>query len=637
MRDSSLRARGNRYSFAQYGASEQGQQQGNHVFRPGLIECWKPGWGEGVTTIRILPGLNEDGTAFEQYRNSLNNLDYGDWIRRYSAVRGFGDPGVTFITSDPVDGSNEDSQMTPGWVLYRSIYQAVKAGQDQQGWGSLLMGGKDKGAMLPRPSEIYLVRAIIMRHNGKIKNPPEGFNPDAKPVVFMMSPSAGLAMLNEFNKPSPRFQAGITPATDYENIYEAGDPISLDLGRFVNFYNLAHGDPRLGQTAQQTGWSQAAAQANQPRNDDKGYGCFVEPYFNNSPGWTAQLSQFADVFRAKAFRWEDVLEFPTIEQQAGLLADKFPPSVIAYAFREHPEWIPEHVRSRITAAVAVAMPGVMPQGFGAPSGNPYAAQMPQQQGWGNAQFAPSTSLPPATPQSAIGAPAGWGAPPAAQIPSAVAPSAQPMAPPVQPGWGAPVTPPTVAPAGAAPQAWGNPGSTPATAPAPQQQFLQPQLPFPAQPTMAPAAAPTMPWGMQPNPAAVPPQQPGIMPGFVTDPAFPAGGIPPAAAPMVPPQPGFPSSAPFPQQAMPPAGGFQPPQPLPPAASFPPPAGFPQQGFPPSGMPTQPAMPMQPGIPAQPSPDRPTPAEVGGFDASPGRQLNPAEQALLRAQQAAGRQ
>lgn len=516
-RDTSLRQRPRRrYQFSQHGQSEQGQRHGNYLIANNQADLWSPAYGQGVTTIRVFPAKSLDNpNEWDPYRfpstDPHDPLGFGDWIRRYPAVRSMGDPPVTFIQHDPADPQIEDPQMTPGWLLFRAIDRAVAQGQDRPGWAALLRGSRGRGAQLSRPSEVYLVQCAIMQYKNRAYSPPKGFGQDDKLVVMELGPSAGLAMLNECHREVEGYQGD---PDDLAARYANGDPISLDAGRFVNFYTLKDGDPRQAQQVAAGGWNSGGGgqggfgggnRGGRGGNDEPiGYGCFMEEQFNGIP---ARLRDFESAVASRVRNWDEILRFPTIEEQAHLLADKFPPEVIEYAWSSHPEWIPEEVRRRARAAVSVGVQGGFPtpdqqaqhaQGMDPNAQPQHSGQMPAQgAGWG--------AGPAATPQATEQPQVDGGGFPTQQAP-----------PGQQGGWGQPQG------SAAAPPQQQAPVETP-----PQQPPVQPQQPMMPQQQPAPQNPPTgdpsqggmMGWGAGPNVA----QQP--------DPAIAPGSIPAAQDPL----------------------------------------------------------------------------------------------------------
>jgi len=493
----SLRPRST-YSFSRNGASSMNRRQGAHIVKNNLVDHISPCWGDGVTVIRPLPLLEtrDDGAKqWTPYRRTgqPDSLNFGDWIRRYDAVRKFGDPGVTMIISNPDDPNEPPLDETPSWVLYNAIKRAIREKVEQPGWASLLEGGNNRGAVLSRPTEVYLVPCLLMQNKMEKYMPPKGFNATDKPQLMELSSGAGNTLIAEMNKPREGSQA---VDGDWENMYENGDPVSLEYGRYITFYRLSDGDPRVANTQQpQTQHGQAlwTSQRQNPRQQQQrsrevnGFGCFLETTFDQN---SANLSQYANELATKSFSWDDVLWFPTLEEQARILADKFPANAIMYAWDDHRSWIPDGVREKAVAAHSVGAPAGGWTQFG-PNGQ---VQPPQNQQYGMQQ--------PGTQQFG----AGGFAPPA---PTAIAPTGgQGFMTSMQPGMFAPPQQPQgqFAP----PQQTPQPQGQFAPPPQPQGQFAPPPQP---QGQFAPPTQPDMTTSM----LAQQPQQAALFAGQVAQP------------------------------------------------------------------------------------------------------------------------
>ena len=659
----SLQQRGNqRYRMADHGNSVQGQRQGKYIIKNNLAQHWNPCWGDGVTVVRPFPARSYDNpqaTTYEwqPYRYSQGNTDFGDWIRRYDAVRSFGDPGVTMIISDPADPMALPPQQLPAWILYNAIDQAIKHGQEKPGWAMLMQGGTGRGAVLSRPSELYLIQCAIMQHKTEQYNPPKGFMDD-KPVVLELSSNAGNGMIAEMNILNDGVQA---QEGDWESLYLNGDPVSLDFGRYVTFYRLADGDPRQRQQrSQQSNWNTQHQPGGQGRQHDPiGFGCFMEKTFN---GMEAHLRQHEQAIANMVLPWDDILWFPTVDEQALILSGSFPPEMIVYAWRDHPDWIPETIKNRAVAQHAVnapaggwqqgwTQPQPGPQGFSAPpmgglvppSGYPagflpgavppggpvtpgFNPSMPgvPPQGFG----VPQQAIPQAAPQ---GVPQGFGAPqqlpvqpqgfgmPQQSIPQA-GPSQLPQQGFPQPQGFAPPPEVAVQPPGFAP---------PTTGFAPQQQIPQQpnwQQPNHAQPDQS--LQHQMAWAGQGNPVV--PPGPALASGAPT-----AGMMPPGQQlqPGMMPQTQLPLQTQMPQTQMPGQAQMQQPNQLPTQQHVNPmgqtPSGF---ATPPAGVGGQPQwqqqpMQQQPGMMPQGQPPQGQP--------QPGQPPSRAQAALQAARAAAG--
>lgn len=469
-----------RYLMSEHGHASQGRDRGNYLVKSGRARVERPSYDDGGTTVRILPQRSpDDPRVWDPYRFSTRPLDFGDWIRKYPVCRNYGVPDpVTFILYDPSDPtiSRDYVQNTPGGLLYYAISRAVRSGQEQPGWGALLSGGPGRSAPLSEPTEVYLLQCFVMQSRWDKCVPPRGMRPEDRAIVLELTRNTGQTLLAEFDKVKQDYDG---PQDDWEAMMVHGDPVSLRHGRFVTFYNLNRDPRRVTHAGQPQGatnasrdWFSASHGTGTQREERAGYGVYIEPTFD---GMSADLSQYESVVATKVQPWDEILYFPTLEEQAHLLADRFPPNAILYAWRDHPEWIPESVRRRATNARTFPAPYIPEQlppggqafgvdGYGQraptawetapweaaqPSVNPPAAAPPQGNPWG---------VPPDAP---VPGPAAAGPVPSVPLPTASNPDDEPDVPPagqpapIQPrspnGWGLPdpALPPTGIPANAA--------------------------------------------------------------------------------------------------------------------------------------------------------------------------------------------
>ena len=388
------------YSFRDAAATMGGRFGGQYITND-TVDTYTLPWG-GVAVVRLLPTrLPNDpanpGIRLTPFRHSQDVNDVGDWIRCYHGVRNFGagpdGNGVSFLINDPTDPTAAPKEESPAYVLYNAIDRAVKAKQEQRGWASLLIGGHNKGAQLSRPKPIYVANPLIMQHKEVFHNPPQGWGPEAKPKIMIMSDSAGQALMNLAN--GIREDADPND-TDWTRVSTCGDLVGLGAGQgqYVTFYKSTEGDPRQRRQAVAQGGAQMANFGSaQAGGGGAGTGfatycAFAEPVFQ---GQSADFSHLAPQIAAKAIQWDQVLNFPSYEQQAHWIADKFEPDVICYAFQDFPEWVPERVRTAYVArtqqAGHMAPVGGFVGGYSPPT-QPAAGQ-PQMAGWGAAPAQPA--------------------------------------------------------------------------------------------------------------------------------------------------------------------------------------------------------------------------------------------------------
>ena len=587
------------YVFSQHGGGDNDSSAGNYCYKSGMVSSWSPPYENGVLTFRIFPGLSaEDRNKFDPYRwpsdDQQDPLGFGDWIRGYPAVRGAGAQPTTFFYNDPANPIVEDIRMTPAWVLRNAVETAIRQKVDRPGWAALVTGRRPT---LPKPSTLYVLQGCVVVWRNKVFSPPRGLSPRDKTVIIQLSPSAFSAFMQQCNLENPNYTGALD---DWESRYTNGDPISLETGRFVTIYTLSDGDPRLARAQQASRWQSqmhtqaqtfGAAQEQKPI----GYGCYMEPSFGSIP---ARFSDYESYVRAKVQPWNDIIHVPTLEQQAHLLADKFPPDVICYAWLDsHPEWVPEDIRRKAVGARQVAVGGFIPAG---PSSDvPQAAGGPA--AWPT-QFQ-SQSAPPPMFGNLGAVPVEQAADQATPQPSNMCPvdSSVPTAVPGVPGAVTPAENLTATDAVPAQPALPNQWQMPEMPSAPQQ-------PTPQTPTQAP-------WGMPPAPQQPTPQ-------------------PPWEAPSAPQQPTPQAFAPAADQEQPlqwPQNTAAPAQ----QAQFPPSQPELPQTAPAQPELTQPAPPPVSQAPQQM--ELPGMAGVTSNPATPAGGMSTAEQALARAQAARARQ
>lgn len=553
-------ANARRYRFDRDSQAGANATNGVSFFRDGVVDVWGLSWADNATTtVRILPVHNiENPAVWEPYRFSTEPNQFGDWLRSYPAVRKMGDPAVSFIYHDPQD-QTVDPAMTPAWVLYRAVDSLVSQKADP-GWGGYLRGGNNRGAQLPKPSQIYFLQCVIVSHKGKNYSPWKGSESDSKPVVLALSKSAAQALIAQLNEVTPGYNGD---PNDYARSMKYGDPVSIDKGAFVTFYRIKDGDPRVRNQQpaipQQAAFGGVASRQSQEQ-DDIGYECFIEPTYG---GMLADLSGAAEQVRGKVRAWDDIIRIPTLEEQAMLLASKFPPQMILYAWRDHPEWIPEYVRRAAVSPVTVPSMGIPQPGFGGVP-QPGFGGVPQPgfgapaPGFGGVPQ-PGFGVP---PQGFGGAPAGYPQQPAGYPQQPAGYPQQPAGYPQQPAGYPQPTPPATNPPQAPPigfQPPADPGVLPGGFPPYQAPFSQPaQHPTqPVQPTAPPFG--TVPSGFGTPPGfggqagVTAPQEPpfSLENSAVGDPSIPTGTIPPGMpAGAVLQQVGAPTSIPQPVQAPP---------------------------------------------------------------------------------------
>lgn len=421
--DASLRSRGNRrYVFADHGAgSSSFEGNHNHICKAGKAEVWKPAWTGGPTTIRILPQRSpDDSTQWDPFLLSQEAGHFGDWIRKYNGFVGAGNSRVTALTSDPSFGEIATAAPRPIALLREAIRRAKRLKVERPGWSSLLEGGNNRGAELPPITDLYLVQAGMFMQGAKnYMQAPKGLTPDSNTVVFMLTKTAGEALINAINEAytrDPNF-----------------DPVAINRGAFATIYNLAEGDPRQQNQPIAPARIDPGNWSNRGAATAKGYGCFVDMTFG---GLSPELTAIANQVEAKVKLWDEILWIPTPEEEAQLIADEYPADLCMYAWENHPEWITDKIRQKAAASSHLAVPG--PQAYSQQyPPQPYGAMPQPQQGVPPQPMAPYGAPPqpmapygvPPQPQGAAIPPSPYGAPPQPEqpaIPASVAYAPPPL-------------------------------------------------------------------------------------------------------------------------------------------------------------------------------------------------------------------
>jgi hypothetical protein len=349
------------YDFNKHGQSTRFDDTRLRIVKSGSgVIVKKPSWNGTETIFRPYPSLDyENRSQVYPYRWAEDDC-FGNWIRRYDCAWQVGDPAVTFLLA-PAEATDYsyDRNSTPLGILYNAINAACKAMTAKPEWYLITSKNTAKGQSLKRPSECFLIQGCLGVHNSK-PTAGNGFDPiglgNNKPCILALSSAVGqdlVAMLNEERADWD----GEDP--DFEKRYVYGDPVSLTGGRFIHFFQKGY-DPRQKYAAAPVGGSFGAApNANQTRgSSENGFGIYIS---DNASGASPVIS--ADMMATVADKWrdwEDVLFFPTYEEQAHILGQAFPASAIVYAFHDYPNWISEDVRKKSVEAVSAPVPGTVP-------------------------------------------------------------------------------------------------------------------------------------------------------------------------------------------------------------------------------------------------------------------------------------
>jgi hypothetical protein len=359
---------------------QTGNEFGNYILKPGAGQIRKPSWNRTETVVRLLPGPENGGWTL--FKRSIEPGDFGDWLRGYSAIRNFGQKGLTFLLYDHVANPNYQIAENPCMVLYNAIQRSIDEKCCAPDWPALLKGGGGRSAILTKPKALTLSRCAFYAHKSKAlvseATLPLGLKPADKPAWIELTSTITEKLLSQIDEPKRDFQGGPTDKFDPHAYYAYGDIIALNHGAFVHIYEEG-ADPRaLAQAAaaptRRMSPGMASGRGGSGGGEDiHGYDCHLSDGWQ---GWSPDLSDFDQILRGKLKSWDDSLLFMTDLQQAHLIQDGFPASAIVYAFRDRPEWIKEETHDRLRNPVSANFPqgqGTPSPGYEPPTGVPEAA------------------------------------------------------------------------------------------------------------------------------------------------------------------------------------------------------------------------------------------------------------------------
>lgn len=282
----------------------------------------RPIWESGYTVFRALPGLNPDTgyTTFDPLY--INEAETGLWVYNTHVVAGAGidDHRVTFIMRDSFSADDFNLAASPYNVLYKSVKDMESLPVTQRIWSDLLSGRNGRGAALPncrRPS--YFIQCIPYKRGDHTFNAQDALN---SLNIIRMTSSAGEALKHTLDKARAE-----DPSMDIT---------ALDQSWFITLWNKKKPHP----------YTHAAGDERALSYDC----CFDKVYRGNDEyqGSSALLTGMGDKIRQLVKPWDQVLRFPSFEEQADWLCYAFDsvPDMIMRAFADNPEWISEKIRRK---------------------------------------------------------------------------------------------------------------------------------------------------------------------------------------------------------------------------------------------------------------------------------------------------
>jgi hypothetical protein len=336
----------------------------------------KPSWGGSESIFRFWPSLSYENPAQEMQPYRLDaagkNL-FSDWIRKYEVIESVGNPPITMFAHTPDFDFVYDPWTTPIGMLYSAVNKAIKAHTAPAEWYSLTAPAAGKSKALSLPKSKFVMQGYVVKHNDKLTfrqgEAPLGWAIGEPTVIVMVSESAGAKMLEKLSVENENYRG---EPFDFNARYKEGDPVSIDSGLFVHFFEAGK-DPRQKYMAKPEVRSEATAQfvtttsrgnnSGAPESKEfKSYDLFFSK--DAGMGLRANLKGpgETDIVRDHWRFWEDALRFFSYQEQAHLLYNRFPPALCAYAFKDYCiDWLPEDYKAREANATSVGFADVVPQ------------------------------------------------------------------------------------------------------------------------------------------------------------------------------------------------------------------------------------------------------------------------------------
>lgn len=346
--------------FADTAFDSLSNEYGNYIFKRGMGEVRKPTWQKTTTVVRILPQYDFKSNTWSPFRYSPAPLDFGDWLRRYVSVRGFGTNGITLLLYDPEAHANYDINTNPCVVLFKAINSAIDMRVCDPEWPSLLKGAAGRRAVLSRHQPVYLARCGIFCIKSKDMatndHSPLGLDNRDPPFFIELPKTAGEKILSLLEEKTEDYQG---EPDDYDAAYKFGDIVSLDKGAFVHIYE--EGTDTRTSAEQTTSAPRQLSVSTGGRGNYgggggdkfKGYDAHITKTYN---GYSANLNspELERLIKSKQRPWEECLNFMSHTEQAHLIQTGFPASAILYAFKDHPDWILDTTRSAAVGRTSVS-------------------------------------------------------------------------------------------------------------------------------------------------------------------------------------------------------------------------------------------------------------------------------------------
>jgi hypothetical protein len=300
--------------------------------------------------LRMLPlyeSTSGGDRQFVNFREGRDNAMFGDWSRLLTCVHWVGNPGVCFIVHDG----------NPELNLYESPYHVLR----NVAWNN--SSQSKSGVAHPTLGRVFdeLLSSAFAKnsHIGSLKKAEPTLFVSASVITLDDSGRPVLGAFTDDRKKNARIIGLKTSAA--HSLYSAlgvqdestrefvcGDMLSFSGAKLVTF---------LPETYQGDGKNRTALSADgitgvkvpkfaqqtsplvvgyPPSRSSMTHFAVIHDAYN---GQEISLEPYAEQLVAESLSWDEYLNIPTYEEQADILASRFPREVLDFAWREYPQYL----------------------------------------------------------------------------------------------------------------------------------------------------------------------------------------------------------------------------------------------------------------------------------------------------------
>lgn len=341
------------------------------------------------SVFRIVPYLELDRQAnkifVDPFRYKINKRNtrpvFGNWCYQLTLVEFFGKDKkhMALETGFGKQLSIDEYRSHPYVVLREEIRSCVVNERLEDGskvnpdWFGYIGKTTLKSCILPAPKRGLICRVLVYKlgntiyfskQDGVVLTVPAGW-PSHPETPYCLLVLHGTALEAFIGLVEERINGDVEDETDLSlayKVFKHPDLVHPEYGEFVYFYR-ADTDPREAalkriQAAGQNSDDFAAVMQSRPSDQKvKPYACFTSKYFpwylNEEPGKTQIPSLARSTLSGKSLpilaetqkEWKDILKFYSLDEQIEIINSSFPPDLLVYAYRHHPQYLTSTTRS----------------------------------------------------------------------------------------------------------------------------------------------------------------------------------------------------------------------------------------------------------------------------------------------------